>query len=115
MALVYVIFTSAPLCAGRRFATVTGKGFRPHTLAFVLVGATLRSGLFVLYFVLTVALPRGVLNRDLAPASLSAAVDEGRSPHRLWTHYYGILTGSVEFGALCGTPVIITRSRPLQQ
>lgn len=61
MALVFVYFYQrATLRQAERFATVTGKGYRPRTIA---LGRWRYPalGLFVLYFVLAILLPLGVL------------------------------------------------------
>jgi iron(III) transport system permease protein len=89
--LVY-FYQRATLWQAERFTTVTGKGFRPHTLA---LGRWRYPalGLFVLYFILAVALPLGVLIwTSLLPVYQPPSMKV--LSELSWAHYHGILTGS---------------------
>jgi iron(III) transport system permease protein len=105
MALVLVYFYQrATLWQAERFTTVTGKGFRPHTLA---LGRWRYPalGLFVLYFILAVALPLGVLIwTSLLPVYQPPSMKV--LSELSWGHYHGILTGSVILHAMWNTVMI---------
>ncbi|HEY3150937.1 MAG TPA: iron ABC transporter permease [Candidatus Binatia bacterium] len=105
LALMLVYFYQrATLRQAERFTTVTGKGFRPRTLA---LGRWRYPalGLFVLYFILAVALPLGVLIwTSLLPAyqppSTKVLADLS------WAHYREILSGAGVLNAFWNTLVI---------
>ena len=105
MALVLVYFYQrATLWQAERFATVTGKGFRPHTLA---LGRWRYPalGLFVLYFILAVALPLGVLIwTSLLPVYQPPSMKV--LSELSWTHYHGILSGPLILRAMWNTVII---------
>ncbi|HET8563658.1 MAG TPA: hypothetical protein VFM35_07300, partial [Candidatus Binatia bacterium] len=105
MALVLVYFYQrATLWQAERFTTVTGKGFRPHTLA---LGRWRYPalGLFVLYFFLAVALPVGVLIwTSLLPVYRPPSLEV--LSQLTWAHYRSILTGSGILHATWNTIII---------
>lgn len=93
MALVLVYFYQrATLWQSERFTTVTGKGYRPRILE---LGRWRYPalGLFLLYFVLAVALPMGVLIWTSMLPSYQPPSRELLS-QLSWNHYRLILTGS---------------------
>ena len=105
LALLLVYFYQrATLRQAERFTTVTGKGFRPRTVS---LGRWRYPalGLFVVYFILAVALPLGVLIwTSLLPVYQSPSTKVLAEVS--WTHYREILAGSGVLDALWNTVVI---------